>query len=488
MQWSEQQEAIFRWFSSETGNLVVRARAGTGKTTTILEGINRAPEDSILLAAFNKSIATELNEKLSNPRAEARTLHSLGFAFVRRNWKRVKVKNGRRAWNLAEDAAETVRSRHKLGPPTDPAISAIKKMHTKAREVNPWASDTGEVLDLAVRFDLLPNEDQGEWDDNALAEAALEAMERAAERTTEIDFADMIFLPLRNRWVKPWYDLVVIDEAQDMTVAQLALARGACRRNGRLAIVGDDRQAIYGFRGADSGSLDRLKAELEAVECGLKTTYRCPQAIVALAQQYVPDFEAAPSAPEGFVTETTRNAIGDDVSEGDFVLSRTNAPLASVCMGLLKRNIRAKIKGRDIGKAITDLVDGLEARDVEDLVDRLERWREQEVRRAQRIKNEDTAQKRTDMVNDQADVIIALLEGATSIAELRTRLEELFSDKIDRRAVMCSTVHKAKGLETDNVYLLADTFRDGKQEEENIRYVAITRSKDMLVWVNNPKE
>ena len=72
--------------------------------------------------------------------------------------------------------------------------------------------------------------------------------------------------------------MVVVDEAQDMTSAQLEIAVGACKRGGRVVIVGDDRQAIYGFRGADSGGLDRLKKLLKAKELGLTTTYRLPEA------------------------------------------------------------------------------------------------------------------------------------------------------------------------------------------------------------------
>ena len=85
--WSEQQKAIFDFFKQGQGNLVVRARAGTGKTTTILEAISYAPEDKILLAAFNKKIAEELKSKLKNPKAEAKTLHSVGVSFVFRNWQ-----------------------------------------------------------------------------------------------------------------------------------------------------------------------------------------------------------------------------------------------------------------------------------------------------------------------------------------------------------------------------------------------------------------
>ena len=129
----------------------------------------------------------------------------------------------------------------------------------------------------------------------------LEILKAAEEPTEAIDFADMIFLPLRKGMVYPSYELVVIDEAQDMTRPQLEIARRATTKDGRIFIVGDDRQAIYGFRGADSGALDRLKEQLQATELGLKTTYRCGRAIVERAREYVPDFEAAPTVEEGVV-------------------------------------------------------------------------------------------------------------------------------------------------------------------------------------------
>ena len=104
-QWSEEQEAVFQWFAQATpGNCVVRARAGTGKTTTIIEGITRAPEANILLAAFNKQIAEELQSRLTNPRAEAKTLHALGFSYLKRNWSKVRVDANNRAWDLARAA------------------------------------------------------------------------------------------------------------------------------------------------------------------------------------------------------------------------------------------------------------------------------------------------------------------------------------------------------------------------------------------------
>src|SRR5229473_2803675 len=93
--WSAQQLAIFEWFRNGKGNLVIRARAGSGKTSTIIEGITYASEQSIMLCAFNKRIATELGGRLRNPRAEAKTLHALGFGLVRNNWSGIRTDEDR---------------------------------------------------------------------------------------------------------------------------------------------------------------------------------------------------------------------------------------------------------------------------------------------------------------------------------------------------------------------------------------------------------
>lgn len=478
--WSAEQQAIFTWFKSGKGNLVVRARAGTGKTTTIIEGINYAPEAKILLAAFNKSIASELEHKLKNPRAEAKTLHSLGFSFLRRAWTDVRIDNkGDRAKDLSRLAAPNA---------PDPILSLISKIHTKAREVNPFASNVKEMEEIAVRFELFPEPEweQNKWDLKAACFAALRAIRFAAERTSLIDFSDMIFLPLIHNLVRPWFNMVIVDEAQDMTVAQLMLATGACKKGGRVCVVGDNRQAIYAFRGADSDSLDRLKEELKAKELGLTTTYRCPKKVVALAQAIVPDYQAAPSAPEGEIKDESWEGMIEKAKEGDFILSRTNAPLAKACMALLKKGVRARIKGRDLGQGLLNRIRQFKMNTLKELPGKLSEWQAQEGERMASLDRE-VAAKRMEFITDQCDLFENLAEGLASVTELEGRIRELFVDDAENKAVMCSTTHRAKGLETERVFLLAETFRSGKIEEDNIKYVAITRAKALLVWVSNPK-
>lgn len=503
--WSPQQEAVFLWFqtrqvparsvfggsptdqsTSQAQHLVVRARAGTGKTTTIVEGVTRMPERQILLAAFNKEIARELQGRIRDRRVEVKTLHGLGLRYIRRNWN-VQVEEddqrGDRAMTLARASCQALLT-PALADLPDPIVRLVSVLHTKVRELEPRAQAAG-VADIAARFDMLPSEEWATegWDLPRVCQAVVGAMTRACERTAVVDYADMIFLPVRMGWVRPWFDAVVVDEAQDMTGVQLEIAGGACRRGGRICLVGDDRQGIYGFRGADVGALDRLKEQLCAAELGLTVTYRCGTSIVALAQQLVPDYQAADGAPAGEIVRCDDEAMLDQAREGDFVISRKNAPLVKVCMSLLKRGVRARVRGRDIGRGIVALIRRLKLSSVADLAAALARHVEREERRAQSL-SETARDARVEFVRDQRDVVTALAEDASSIADLEQRVESLFSDDATRGAVLCSTVHKVKGLEADRTFLLEGTFRRGTVEEDNIRYVAITRARTRLCWVS----
>jgi superfamily I DNA/RNA helicase len=82
----------------------------------------------------------------------------------------------------------------------------------------------------------------------------------------------------------------------------------------------------------------------------------------------------------------------------------------------------------------------------------------------------------------------AVAEDAEDGADLVNRIEWLFTDNEDKDAslILCSSVHKAKGLEADRVYILQDTLylRGPSQEEDNIYYVAQTRAKGHLTMVS----
>src|SRR4051812_25429394 len=89
-----EQELINTWFAEGVGNLIVVARAGTGKTTTAVNAVRFAPERRIKFTCFNTRIAKEGNAKLHSlgiTNAEFKTIHSIGAAAVYKFWENVKV-------------------------------------------------------------------------------------------------------------------------------------------------------------------------------------------------------------------------------------------------------------------------------------------------------------------------------------------------------------------------------------------------------------
>lgn len=497
--WSEQQHAIFDWFALKNGqyahmmndytppNLVVRARAGTGKTTTLLEGVNRAPESSILVCAFNKTIADELTSRLENPRAEARTLHSLGFRMITREWRRMPVAQGslRADW-LTDTVLKQIEDAQGEKVPYQ-IKRMISMLHTKGREMVPLGTTEADLLELAFRFDYVPDEGWGHYDVNFVVDAALAAMHYATDNPPRwdvgIDYADMIFLPLAHRLTSRDYQLVVVDEAQDMTLAQLEIAQRVC--SGRICVVGDDKQAIYGFRGADSGALDRLKTELHAMELPLTVTYRCGHNIVEHAQTLVPDIQGHPSNGRGIVDMCVWSDMIREVRPGDFVLSRLNAPLVGLTFDLLRNGIRARMKGRDIGKSVEQVLKKAKVSlsvDLDEAVNRVRQWHLKTTARLAAYGQEDQIAR----VNDQCEVLYALAAEADDTPDLLRKCDYLFTDE-EGDMVLCSSIHKAKGLEAERVFVLMDTLyrRGDSPEEQNIHYVAITRAKTHLHLVSS---
>lgn len=492
--WSRQQKAIFEWIRTGIGNLLIRARAGTGKTTTIIEAITYAIERSILLCAFNTDIADELSRRLTNPNATARTLHSVGNGIVFKNWGKVQV-DKIRGRKLARAAITSI---IKNKSPSFNIVNLVTELASKGKNIAPTCihdkkpKALATLENIADSFDLRPKKEDAEagWDDQIIIRAALKAMELALEKDGTIDYDDMIWLPVVNKWAYPRFDLIIVDEAQDLNSCQLKLAMMISR--GRIVIVGDDKQAIYGFRGANAQTIDNLKKSLKAVELPLTITYRCPKKVVELANRFVKDFEAAPEAPAGIIDRNAYEEIFSEARPGNFIMSRTNAPLAKICLRLVRMGKRAIIRGRDIGDALITIIQDCKDGSMVIFHENLTRWERRMIESLQ-AQGDDIDEEKIDTIADRAATIRELSEGLTTTDELVARITNFFvynrdADRVLGAAITCSTVHKAKGLESDRIFLAENTFREGRgsSEEDNIWYVGVTRTKHHLTWFTTP--
>lgn len=115
-------------------------------------------------------------------------------------------------------------------------------------------------------------------------------------QTQSLDFTDLIEQAITESPIHPALpDVLLLDEAQDFSALELRLAMTWAQRCRKAVIVGDPRQALYGWRGSDAGALYRLQAKHEL----LRQSHRVPRAVHALAQDWAGQLEigAAPYEP-----------------------------------------------------------------------------------------------------------------------------------------------------------------------------------------------
>lgn len=459
--WSEYQKNIFKDIAKGIGHTVVIARAGSGKTSTIVEGFRYIPRGKkTLMVAFNKSIADELKQRAPSY-VDVMTLHSLGFRAIKQSFGNVILENDKCRSIVASIIGDD-RDLWELNQSLCKCISLCKSfLYDTPKRIEEIIDNFGiETFDL---------------EREKFIEHTIKALGLCKASKMVIDFDDMIWFPFVYRLNVGKFDVVFVDEAQDLNAAQIAMVLSAIKPEGRAIAVGDPAQSIYQFCGADSEAIPNFINKLKAKTLPLSVTYRCPKKIVKLAQEIVPDIEAHESAADGMVFDLDTADLLKKVKPGDFVLSRTNAPLIKYCLALLKSGVPANIQGRDVGANLIYFIKKSKAKTVNGFIQYVNDWRDQEVERLMANKRDTTT------AIDKAECLLNLCEGTLTLADLKETIEKLFNDTDDSAKVIFSTTHKAKGLERDRVFILADTYRRlNGGEEANLWYVAVTRSKSEL--------
>lgn len=527
-------------------HLIIEARAGTGKTTTLIEGLRllktghttfipseqqEAIWQSLLLskdrckfvgfAAFNRSIANELKRRVP-PGCDAMTMNGLGYKAVRRSFNLLpddKAVNENRTTDIMEEL--TGLNLHQLRASKPTVLKAVRQLVNLAK-TNLLGYIPGEPAlscDWPLELDRIAHHYEVELEDERggkdRSDEIFDLVPRVLERCRDVerdgcvDYADQLWLPVVLGLRVFRYDVLLVDEAQDMNRCQHALARMAGER---LILCGDPRQAIYGFAGADNESMKRLAAELgaESRQCltlPLTVTRRCGKAIVTEANRIVKEFTAFESNPEGKITTGVypfyvvdgqrmerpfENTYLAQVQPNDMVLCRVNAPLVSQCLSFIKRGIRAKIMGRNVGQSLINLINQLEVATVEELVGKVDNWSRLEVAKEQVRRHPNEA--KIINIHDRAECLRGFTEGSTTLQEVKDKIDKIFTDDEAAPAIRLSSIHKAKGLEARRVFLLrpegagcphpAAKSTWQQEQEMNLLYVAITRAIEELVYVS----
>lgn len=506
--WSPYQTAVFDFLSVNEADrtkprrsLIVRAVAGSGKTTLCIEAIRQLEQRSlsILYAAFNTSVRAEMEQRAitSGLRCTISTAHSLGLSALRRSLPSAKL-NKNKLYDLAQSCSPpklyklipdlcklvTFAKDRGLGLPSFPAIESLKS----------W-QDIIDHHDLEFEFPV-----------EKVIAAATALLMTSNDDLTSFDFSDMIYLALLKECQFQKYDYVFVDEAQDTNATKRLLYSYSKKPWGAFVVVGDEWQAIYGFTGADNDSMKVFKEEMQCEELPLSICYRCSTAVIKHAQRWMKDIQASDSAACGSVRQITYDhflmgasgfgAIKEDsLSPNDVILCRFNAPNARLALQLIRKGIPCRIEGRDIGVGLIKRVEKFNQSNIASLKVALREW----------YSGECAKEKLKQSTTDIYETLLALIQRAddlriTSVDALVSDvIRPMFSDEKDvkRPVLTLSSIHKAKGKEWDRVFLLGrDSLMPSplasssweREQELHLIYVAITRAKHTLVEITNIPE
>lgn len=497
-EWSAYQQALFDFGTSSKGHGLVNAVAGSGKTTAIEELCRRLPANTrIKYLVFNKRNADEAQAKMPH-NVEASTFHSACMrSLMGRLRGRVKVDGDKLRWLFKDmDDKEGLLQHgefYRYVAPVTKLVGLGKNSGLDA--ITPATPDAWQ--ELVDHFGIEVNAPKGENYDaieDRLIELAQMLLDRSNNQLWRIDFDDMLYLTVRLDVDLPSYDVVCVDEAQDTNGIQRNILHRMLNHHGRLIAVGDPRQAIYGFRGASADAMQIISDEFNAIELPLSINYRCSTSVLDAARQYCPQLEARPDAPVGSV-ESMDVLDLDVVQPSDAILCRYTAPLIQNAMRLIAARKPCTVLGRDVGKGLIDLVKQLRkdgAANIEAFSEALIDYHNKEAQRiSMRHRNVEVKMQQLD---DRCDSLMAFVESADPSASTDTlvsEIEALFSDNAKAGAITLATVHKAKGLEWDRVWLVDRSRMPSKyatqdwmlEQENNLIYVAYTRAKVDLVLV-----
>jgi superfamily I DNA/RNA helicase len=373
---SPYQQAILDYVDYTSGNLLVDAKAGSGKTSTLIliqEHLVQQNKQCLFLA-FNREIVKELKEKVTNPACEFKTVHSLGNTFIRSYlWKKHKEnyvleidENHQKLRTLVKDnydkiAREIVDNYFE----DDMDDDNLKRFHTdiisdlvtlcdRARFYNVNYHDEESLRPLAYKFTMNLSEvvDIIRYD---------EIIENALNKTKEmfenpemvnniphyvVDFTDMIYFPVYYNMSIPFslknkLDTILVDEAQDLSVLQQMFLAKIDTGMNRFIFVGDKNQSIYAFSGADTNSINRIKKNFVLSELPLSICYRCPKQIIKLAQEHVPDIQWNKAREdEGVVDFVTIDEMKKNLNPNDVIVGRRNRTLVALYKQMVLKDKR----------------------------------------------------------------------------------------------------------------------------------------------------
>lgn len=424
--------------------------------------------------------STIIRYLVNNPgMAEARTANSLGAGALWKEIGRARLEEDK-YWRLGKAYfLDSIKYRKPWS-----VIASMVKMSDIGRRTLTDFTNPVAVLGLCQKYGIMPYPEALDY-----IPALMDIGNQAARGELEnvgplIDFTDQLYLPVI--WNLPFktYNQLFIDEAQDLAPVMHEMMLRIAGGN-QVVAVGDRHQAIMSFAGADTWSMDTFSQMLspEPVWHNLSTSWRCPEQHVQMARLYAPAMKARPNAPWGTIQTILRSELAQTVQPGDLVMCSTNAPLIGLAIELLLSLKPFYIRGGDLLERLMSTIEEIEYLTPEDNspLERTLEWYEKACQEAIDM----DAEYMIKYIDDRYSTILVIIQGLkpVSLLDMKGKIASIFRQD---HGVILSSIHRAKGDENRNVFMMnpaklpyipdAETQEWEIKQSENMLFVAMTRS------------
>lgn len=588
MELSSYQKDIIEYFENNPHeNIIVKALAGTGKST-LLKLLTQKTKTSDIYVAFNATIAEEFREKITNPKTKVSTLHSLAFSIMNYNLQNsVDTSRSRGIGTRNSSTSGANLDNLKIHKIVDEIINEFNgryydfekriflkdnyvQLYNLCRLTRTDMTDEDEVTALVNEYRLFLDYSENNFTAPIISTILvwldeIDTRSSALFNTDRtIDFTDMLYITHEKLKTKKWeipywalYTNILVDEAQDLCNLHMALLKYIKRNGGRYVFVMDENQAIYAFSGSNARACRLIPSAFAPIkEFPLPINYRCPSShLKRVNERFNIPIVPRDDAPKGTIKTIDKKDIIKYVKNGDMVISRKNKWLSDVILSLAKAGIPVYMEDKESVENIKSTITKQKATNLYQLKKNLQKVVDNYQKSLEEISKSSKKSNKKKMLEDECEAVRQINEelerevdakGSTAInSEINENdnanvVEESDTDKMikitstnskidnvnfvlsilqnyssspkhkystpkdflsytsnllnttsPKDCVRICSVHKAKGLEAPNVFVLNEarictdprnSWEQNKQES-NLSYIAITRAMDTLYLV-----
>lgn len=542
-----QQDILDFFLNNPQSNMLVNALAGSGKSTTACM-LSEHSKTSDLYIAFNASVVEEFKKKIKNPKTKVMTMHSLAYSIMLYNVEQESKDLGEKPKGFGSQRSKRTVSLDNFKPHKilDEEITKrygryiefAKRVFLKDNYVNLYNlcrltltdmssnKDVSRLIDDHVLFLYYGDEGYSAPDISEIT-STLKILDTKSRQQFEtqgvIDFTDMLWITFNklkyDNWEVPYWALytnIYCDEVQDFSNIQLNFLKFIKRTKGRYVFIGDFHQAIYNFAGANAQAFNQIPKMFAPVETfDLPICYRCAKSHLSrVNREYGIPILPCDDAPMGFVKTIDKNKISEYAKAGDMVISRKNKWIAEVVLDLARNGTPIFIEDKDMVAAIKRQILSSKCTSVGTLEKFLQKVISnynkklfeivsKNVREGGHEEERLEAMAETNSKIDNTSFLLEILEGylenhasSDSVSKFSNFIDKLLNTIPSPNCVRLCSIHKAKGLEATNVFVLNEAkinydFRNSKEQniqEKNLSYIATTRAKEGLYLVKEPSK